>query len=225
MDKKEYVDEIKLIQEQNDVEFEIYPLAAELIAPFIKNLSKRYVFARRLSPLGQIYYGISSFPDIAIVERDFKNTEHSEINETNWSKIKGCVEVKAYNKTLYKLQDLSDFFDENKNLTSSKRTELGQLIGEILWYRKVLYTNGVCWKLFEFNPNEHQKSVILDLVKERIDADANKTNFEWWSNNDLKCIFSEEQVITEEVIAENCIEEWGDFNEKIKEIEWIHNID
>lgn len=66
MDRNEYVEEIKLIQEQNDVEFELYPMAVDIIKPTLKNLSKRYVFARRKTDRGQIYYGVSSFPDIIL---------------------------------------------------------------------------------------------------------------------------------------------------------------
>lgn len=70
MEKQEYIEEVNLIKEQNDTEFEIYPMAVEIIQPTIKNLSKRYVFARRKTDKGQIYYGISSFPDVAILDKN-----------------------------------------------------------------------------------------------------------------------------------------------------------
>ena len=72
MEKQEYIEEVNLIKEQNDTEFEIYPMAVEIIRPTIKNLSKRYVFARRKTDKGQIYYGISSFPDVAILDKNLK---------------------------------------------------------------------------------------------------------------------------------------------------------
>ena len=100
MDRNEYVEEIKLIQEQNDVEFELYPMAVDIIKPTLKNLSKRYVFARRKTDRGQLYYGVSSFPDVAILDNEFKNTPNTCISKEEWLKLKGCVEVKALSSRL-----------------------------------------------------------------------------------------------------------------------------
>ena len=47
MTKEEYQKEIKLIETQNNTEFELYPLAREIIQPTTKELSKRYVFNRK----------------------------------------------------------------------------------------------------------------------------------------------------------------------------------
>ena len=35
MEKQEYIEEVNLIKEQNDTEFEIYPMAVEIIRPTI----------------------------------------------------------------------------------------------------------------------------------------------------------------------------------------------
>lgn len=217
MNKEEYCDEIALIKEQNNVELEIYPLVSELIAPTLTGLSKRYVFARRLSELGQIYYGISSFPDIAIVDRDFKNEKHKEIKGENWKKLRGCVEVKAYNNLLYNLDTLKKYIDHNSKSSLSKfqLQEVSQLIGEILWYKNVLYTNGVQWKLFKFNSWLEYEKIIIDLVKSRI----NKTlSDDWWKSKSIKTIFDEK--IEEIVISENCSNDWDNFNENIKKLSW-----
>ena len=40
MNKVEYEEEVELIKEQNDTEFEIYPMAVEIIQSTIKSLSK-----------------------------------------------------------------------------------------------------------------------------------------------------------------------------------------
>ena len=100
MTEDEYKEEIELIEEQNNVEFEIYPMVLEIIKPTIKNLSKRYVFARRKTARGQIYYGLSSFPDVAILDKSFKNVQNSQITMEDWLKLKGCLEVKALGKAL-----------------------------------------------------------------------------------------------------------------------------
>lgn len=215
MDKEEYMDEIQLIQEQNDTEFEIYPLVAEIIAPTLEGLSKRYVFARRISPLGQIYYGISSFPDIAILDRDFKNKEHKEINFENWKKLKGCVEVKAYGDGLYDLEELKNFIKESdKSLSDKTLKEVAQLIGEILWYKKVLYTNGVQWKLFRLNSYLEFKKEIIELVQERINSE---TQFDWLKKTEILKIINN---ISEKNITDDCIQNWEMFKKNIENIDW-----
>lgn len=212
MNKKEYIDEIELIQDQNNTEFEIYPLVSEIIAPTLKGLSKRYVFARRKSLLGQIYYGISSFPDIAILARDFKNKEHKEINFENWKKLKGCVEIKAYNEELYDLEKLKKLIKESEK---SLKKEVAQLIGEILWYKKVLYTNGVQWKLFFLDSYLEFQKEIIGIVQERIN---NETQFDWWKNTEILNIINNN--ILEENITDDCINNWDEFILKINKIDW-----
>ena len=68
MTKEKYQKEIKLIQAQNNTEIELYPLATEIIQTATEGLSKRYVFGRKKSKKGNVYYGLSSFPDIAILD-------------------------------------------------------------------------------------------------------------------------------------------------------------
>ena len=145
MEKQEYIEEVNLIKEQNDTEFEIYPMAVEIIQPTIKNLSKRYVFARRKTDKGQIYYGISSFPDVAILDKKFINISNKTISEEEWRQLKGCLEVKALETELITQDQVENVISKNKKPDILK-PEIGQLIGEILWYKKVLYTNGIEWR-------------------------------------------------------------------------------
>lgn len=143
MEKQEYIEEVNLIKEQNDTEFEIYPMAVEIIQPTIKNLSKRYVFARRKTDKGQIYYGISSFPDVAILDKKFKNISNKTINEDVWHQLKGCLEVKALETELITRFQIEEVISKKPDKLGQK---IGQLIGEILWYKKVIYTNGIEWR-------------------------------------------------------------------------------
>lgn len=216
MDKAEYVDEIQLIQDQNNIEFEIYPLVSEIIAPTLEGLAKRYVFARRISPLGQIYYGISSFPDIAILDRNFNNKEHGAITLENWKRLKGCVEAKAYKKTLYGLAEL-------KNQIKKAGDKLGrnpaQLIGEILWYKKVLYTNGLQWKFFSLTYLEDEEDQIIKIAKERVEKSIGGNQFPWWKSDLILKIIDRDRI-SEEIITEDCIKNWDEFLEKIKLINW-----
>ena len=155
MEKQEYIEEVNLIKEQNDTEFEIYPMAVEIIRPTIKNLSKRYVFARRKTDKGQIYYGISSFPDVAILDKKFKNISNKTISEEVWHQLKGCLEVKALETKLITKDQIEEVLSTKPD---KLKKEIGQLIGEILWYKKVLYTNGVEWRCLYIN--EYSEELI-----------------------------------------------------------------
>lgn len=219
MNKREYQDEINLITKQNNVEVELYPLVAEIISSTLTGLSKRYVFARRRSALGRIYYGISSFPDIAIVDRAFNNQCNEQITEDNWNKLRGCVEVKSYNSELYHLEELKQYSQGKQELSEEKLREVGQLIGEILWYKKVLYTNGVEWILFEFNdPNGEYTGNILSLAQKQVRGEV--IGDYWWREPVILSAFSK---ITEKIISKNCINDWGKFIANIEEINWIND--
>ena len=167
MEKQEYVEEIELIKEQNNVEFEIYPMAVEIIQPTIKSLSKRYVFARRKSDRGQIYYGLSSFPDVAILDKKFNNVPNTSISEEEWSKLRGCLEVKALYNSLITKKEIRDVL-ENKPQKLEKEG-MGQLIGEILWYKKVLYTNGIEWRYLHIDDyNDKLRDTVITIANNRI---------------------------------------------------------
>lgn len=223
MTKEEYNDEILLIKEQNDVELELYPLIGDIIAPTLHGLSKRYVFARKKSPLGQIYYGISSFPDIAILDNDFRNEKHKEINGDNWKKLRGCIEAKKFNSHLYELQELKDYIEEPVTKAGViKVIDIGQLLGEILWYKKVLYTNGIEWKLFSTaSYSEVDENTIINIVNKRIylEADTKDSNYIWYKDETnyewLKEIMNK---IKEQTITKNCLDNWEEF------ISNMHNI-
>lgn len=208
-----------MIQEQNDTEFEIYPLAADIFAKSLsKNeLSKRYVFARKKSRLGQIYYGLSSFPDIAIMTRDFKNEVNSEINKANWDKLKGCIEVKSYGKRLISLDDLKKSFNGG-----DISTEEGQILGEILWYKKVIYTNGIKWKLFIFKDFSSYTDQIIELVKQRIEEEKTNCNSkyktDWYRDSFINQILKNN--LEEKLITNNCLENWDCFIKNIDNIKW-----
>ena len=214
MEKQEYIEEVNLIKEQNDTEFEIYPMAVEIIQPTIKNLSKRYVFARRKTDKGQIYYGISSFPDVAILDKKFKNISNKTINEDVWHQLKGCLEVKALETELITRFQIEEVISKKPDKLGQK---IGQLIGEILWYKKVIYTNGIEWRyLYIKEYSEELIKRIIAIVNNRIDFEKNpKREFNWWES--FKNIDFE---IVDECITENCIENWDGFIAKIHKINW-----
>ena len=215
MEKQEYIEEVNLIKKQNDTEFEIYPMAVKIIQPTIKNLSKRYVFARRKTDKGQIYYGISSFPDVAILDKKFINISNQTISEEVWPQLKGCLEVKALETKLITQDQVEKVISTKSDILNP---EIGQLIGEILWYKKVLYTNGIEWRcLYIKEYSEELIKRIIEIVNKRIDFEKENPNkeFNWWES--FKDIDFE---IVDECITKNCIENWDDFIAKIHKINW-----
>ncbi|MSD15051.1 hypothetical protein [Eubacterium ramulus] len=142
MTKEKYQKEIELIKAQNNTEFELYPLATEIIQPVTEDLSKRYVFNRKRTEKGNIYYGLSSFPDIAILDKTFEDIDRGKIKEEDWNGLIGSLEIKALDNKLFSIDEIQKCLSKEK-LTKAE----GQFIGEILWYKKVLYTNGKEWNL------------------------------------------------------------------------------
>ena len=114
--------------------------------------------------------GFGSFPDLAIFDESFPEKENID---SNLQKIYGCVEAKCISQELIECLDLNTIeiiCEENKknneneeiswinyyvkknktllNESGGKAKDAGQLLGELLWYGKVLYTNGVIWKYY-----------------------------------------------------------------------------
>ena len=228
MDFYKYIDEINLIENQNNTERDLYYLVKQTLEPFCRGLSLRIVAERRKSELGQIFYGISSVPDIAILDRDFVNKQHYEITGKNRDKLKGCIEVKNLGEKLYTLEELQEEF-KNENVG----TAAGQLIGEILWYKKLLYTNGKEWKLFTFKNSEKYDNAIIGIVTKRIEKEK-KGKFNWTEDPDIKQtvkdifisdknIEEKDKKIEEKRITENCTKYWNEFiAEIIAEIKKIN---
>ena len=208
MDFYKYIDEINLIENQNNTERDLYYLVKQTLEPFCRGLSLRIVAERRKSKLGQIFYGISSVPDIAILDRDFVNKQHYEITGKNRDKLKGCIEVKNLGEKLYTLEELQEEF-KNENVG----TAAGQLIGEILWYKKLLYTNGKEWKLFTFKNSEKYDNAIIGIVTKRIKQEEKKGKFNWTKDNDIKqkVIDILKDNIEDKRITKDCTKNWDEF--------------
>lgn len=125
-----YVREIQLIYKQhpNDQrEEELYSLLLSILRER-KNcfdLSVRDVHLP-LNHRNELLYGLTSYPDFIITKVNFKDNQ----DKFDHSNLLGCVEVKALGVDLP-----MDY----------------QILGHLIWYKKVLYTNGLCWKFYEFN--------------------------------------------------------------------------
>lgn len=219
-----YIDEINLIKNQNNTERDLYYLVKQTLEPYCRGLSLRIVAERRKSELGQIFYGISSVPDIAILDRDFNNEKNKVINKENRKKLKGCIEVKNLGEKLYTLDELKEKI-RNKNVG----TAAGQLIGEILWYKKLLYTNGKEWMLFTFNESEKYDDIIIRIVEKRIEKEERNEEFNWAKDPGVEQalieIFILYEKIEEKLITTDCTKNWDEFIAEIKKILTLLNRD
>ena len=214
MDFYKYIDEINLIKNQNNTERDLYYLVKQTLEPYCGGLSLRIVAERIKSELGQIFYGISSVPDIAILDRDFVNNQHYKITGKNRDKLKGCIEVKNLGEKLYTLEELQEEF-KNKNVG----TAAGQLAGEILWYKRLLYTNGKEWRLFTFYNSGEYDDEIIGIVTKRIEEEK-KGKFNWTKDTGIKKTAKKilNENIEEKLITENCTKYWDEFIAEIKKI-------
>lgn len=190
-------------------------MAIDIIQSTIRNWSKRYVFARRKSAYGQIYYGISSFPDVVILDKSFKNIPNEKFTDSDWKKLKGCLEIKKLEDKLITRKEIETVLNQKPKTLKS---DMGQLLGEILWYKKVIYTNGIEWRFLYIDEytKELQENVI-NTVNERIESEKNSSTeeFVWWKNFE-KIDFK----IIDECITENCLKDWERFITEINKITW-----
>ena len=217
LNKEYYSEEIKLIEKQNDVEAELYPLVADIIKPTLKDsLSKRYVFGRRKSNMGQIYYGLSNFPDIVILDKSYENKSRKSIKIEDWRQLRGCVEVKNLNHRLIAEEEIkSTLLNNFEHMTQ----EMGQLIGDLLWYKKVIYTNGLQWRFLSITDDDNNELAnrIIEVVNKRIKLEEGKHPFDWWENIEMKDGMLN---YTDICLAKDCIQEWDKFIKRVNNIKW-----
>lgn len=199
MTLEQYMRELWLMDKQYGQEEELYSLINMLLrdGPNTENLSIRDVHkGQRIKTenknVEQRKYidGFGSFPDLAIFDESFpegqepKNGEEGE--NTILKNIYGCVEAKCIGSDLIECLDSNTIdiscdkkkkYYVNKKNTSSlnesngKANDAGQLLGELLWYGKVLYTNGVIWKYYKLSQKSGKE--INALRKTWFNADRN----------------------------------------------------
>ncbi|MBR4514228.1 MAG: hypothetical protein IKO61_05025 [Lachnospiraceae bacterium] len=196
MTLEEYMRELILMSRQYGQEEELYPLINMLLRENdnVRHLSVRDVHGSNSAGIKkEMLYGYVSFPDLVILNEKYFPEEGSivdkevnkrvgYINETK-KLLYGCVEVKALGKKtvlesilngdtyVWKEQLLN-----NKIYIKKEITPLGQLIGELLWYGKVLYTNGLCWYCLELqNPTKEELcgEIITNQLEEQQDYITN----------------------------------------------------
>lgn len=219
MELKEYMREIKLMKKQNFTEYDMYSVIASLMreGKNIKQLSLRDVSKRwGRTKKGRIFYGLSSVPDFAVLDVEFENSENW-MNDIN--KVYGCIEIKGIDDELLSIQKIITDVKDGKDIT----IEDGQLLGEVLWYKKVLYTNGVVWKYLEWNKYEDSWKNIKDLVQNRIDKEKKEEEpSEWYLSDkiDFDNIEINETLLATLSEEDTTEDEWRNFIEKLQQIKW-----
>ena len=203
MTLQEYVRELILMDRQYGQEEELYPLINMLLRENdnVRHLSIRDVHASQGAVYRKnMLYGYASKPDLAILSEDYDPDVLIEFNEI--SKINEFF--KTYKKNLpdkeNTLQRLSneilktkDTLKEVANLMLGcveAKTEINlsilekekvsiselptQLSGELLWYGKVLYTDGFKWYYLEI-PEEDKKEIRNEFFNGSYHLDNIKT--------------------------------------------------
>lgn len=155
-----YKREIQLILKQNNVEHELYSLIAEIFRSknSFSDKSLRDVSHNRRTKNGKekFFWGIKGFPDFVVLDTQYphKRGSKSQVGPL------GAIEVKYVNYPLF-----------------AKIEDRRQLIGHILWFGKVIYTNGIDWYFYECNwkidnqQNDefHNDSYLISGTKQEID--------------------------------------------------------
>ena len=166
-DYQNYKDEIDIALIQNGcVEIELYSVIASILRES-KNgckLSVRDVSGRRKTEISKVYYGDAGFPDFVLLNRDKDPNKPVTIY--------GCVEAKM---PTVKLNEKDE-----------------QIQGHIKSFKKVLYTNGIRWILFD------NDKIPFDItLGEIINADK-RNEIKWYEQ-----------------------EKWDELLDKIDQIEWF----
>lgn len=173
--------------------------------------------------------GFGSFPDLAIFDESFPDLSDENSQEeniaSNLQKIYGCVEAKCNKKNPEQIEvkivaenkseqpKKENYFIERNNTkiylhyadTGSATVE-GQLLGELLWYGKVLYTNGVIWEYYKlFEGTETINNIRKDYISSINENNLPEGKFEYktWifkqcfeqcKKNNLKITITSEEI-------------------------------
>lgn len=234
MDLSKYMKEISLMKKQNMTEYDMYSVIGSLIreGKNVEFLSIRDVNRRRKSKRGQVFYGLSGTPDFAILNWEFDNNDNEDMKVDNIDKIYGCVEIKEADHNLLSVKDIIEKINPKDGIELG--VEEGQILGEVLWYRKLLYTNGIRWMYYEWEKiDKNDWGCIKSLVetriskeeeyriKENIDARNSITlpNFNWYNEINFKNIkINEIELIN--LSEEIKDDQWNEFLYGLHNIKW-----
>ena len=128
---EEYISEIELIEKQNNDEYDLYTVVANVLKerkPF-KTISLRCVGHRRRTQEAKekVLWALRGFSDFVILDKQYKPVEKS----IDKSMIYGTVEAKAVGLPILE-----------------SNVDRLQLVGHLLWFDRVIYTNGFEWRFY-----------------------------------------------------------------------------
>jgi hypothetical protein len=160
---EDYKREIELIRKQNCIEQDLYSVIACLIREQenSKSVSIRDVSNRRRTKLAQGLekesYGIGGFPDFVVLSEEFSSEKSCREN------VLGAIEAKYIGCKL-------DEIEKNE-----------QLKGHILWFNKVLYTNGLWWQYYEYSASQ-ENSISIEQLQNNLYFWRKKEAYPWRQN-------------------------------------------
>lgn len=151
MNLERYKTEIELIEKQNNVEHDLYNIIAEVIRErqSFFNVSLRDVSNRQRTKEAKekVLWGLKGFPDFVIFDKRYEPEQNVDRKY-----LYGAIEAKFIDKPL---------FNENDDLK--------QLWGHLLWFKEIIYTNGIIWEFYkidDFKIDEITKGKLICLQNE-----------------------------------------------------------
>lgn len=191
--------EIELIVKQNPLECELYSIVATIMRErdSSKNISLRDVSgiteqSKVLNPKDRKYkteeghYGSSDF---LVINPDYLYSQ----GKTNL--ILGCIEVKAI------------YLELDKGI----KQKTSQFNGELETFRKLIYTNGIEWRLYEYDSDLKNHKLIWDIILGKYVHDITLKQ-----SSDL-------EISDTDYIEWNEVSEWHKLLNEIDKIRWYKN--
>ena len=143
----DYKREMDKVIKQAPLEVGIQTLVYNLLNDIIinKNLSLLIVSTATQT---DNFKGLGGVPDLVVASKNYDYYD-DEVKKGNNKGLYGCVEVKA-----------------TYNDLNSKLEYFKQISGDILTYKKVLYTNGIVWRYYELNESTFNIKEINNAICE-----------------------------------------------------------
>lgn len=168
-----YFAELNLMEQQYGQEEDLYPWIYMILQMAecekrnnTENDKKEYkgVSIRDLHEFGwrnRLFYGLAGAPDFAILNKKCKfNSYNNEEILEHICDLYGCVEIKNVDKSLLEASEIEDRIEEIAYKKIKASAHDYQIIGQLLCYGTVVYTNGLKWQLIRWeNRNDHLKEI------------------------------------------------------------------
>ncbi len=142
---EDYIKELDLMDKQYGQEEELYPLVNMILRANcnLDGLSLRDVHGSRSSGMKHsLLRGYAGFSDLVILGKDYCPDEDYNNVDKHVEKMYGCVEIKTDANKYYEIID-DGIFERYINKS--------QVIGQLIWYGKAIYTNGYKWQYLELD--------------------------------------------------------------------------